>query len=348
VARAGAKVACVIAVVAFAASNAASTAFAAFPGANGKIALGRVNYAPLLNDVATVNPDGSDQASLGVEGSAPAWSPDGSQIAFGSDTGIEVMNSDGTGQRHLTHGYGDSDPTWSPDGKLIAFGNTYGQLYVIGVDGGDLRRIAPGARAYLPAWSPDGSKIAITRLVAPFPPYTREQTEIFTVKPDGSDLTRLTRDPSYDHSAAWSPDGAKIAFVSDRDSNAYEIYTMNADGTDVTRLTLNNLPDSQPAWSPDGTKIAFSAAGVYPDPPGYQIYTMNPDGSDRTAITGWLALYNIGPDWQPIVGPNRSDYKNAAEFCKAERTFLGDEAFGRKYAANADGTNAFGQCVSQN
>ncbi len=66
---------------------------------------------------------------------------------------------------------------------------------------------------------------------------------------DGSGVTRLTNNADADRHPAWSPDGAKIAFHSDRDDN-YEIYVMNADGSDQTRLTNDAAHAYEPAWSP--------------------------------------------------------------------------------------------------
>ncbi len=66
---------------------------------------------------------------------------------------------------------------------------------------------------------------------------------------DGSDQTNLINDPAVDSAPTWSPDGAKIAFYSDRDGNT-EIYVINADGSGVTRLTNNAAIDFAPTWSP--------------------------------------------------------------------------------------------------
>ena len=90
---------------------------------------------------------------------------------------------------------------------------------------------------------------------------------------------------------AWSPDGTKIAFVSDRDGDT-EIYVMNADGSHPTNLTNTSAEDRTPAWSPDGTKIAFvssrdGSAGIY---------VMNADGSNPTRLVG-----NINDDFWPTL-----------------------------------------------
>src|SRR5689334_4791392 len=81
--------------------------------------------------------------------------------------------------------------------------------------------------------------------------------EIYTMKLDGSEVTRLTNNSAYDGEPAWSPDGTKIAFTSARDDNS-EIYVMNADGTEQTRLTHTGSNAGEATWSPDGTKIAFT------------------------------------------------------------------------------------------
>ena len=75
---------------------------------------------------------------------------------------------------------------------------------------------------------------------------------------DGSGQRNLTRSPAHEGIAAWSPDGRKIAFISDRDGNG-EIYVMNADGSRQRRLTLDPASDYAASWSPDGRKIVFVA-----------------------------------------------------------------------------------------
>ena len=113
------------------------------------------------------------------------------------------------------------------------------------------------------------------------------------VAPKPAPATRLTYDEAFDSFPAWSPDGRRIAFDSDRDGNS-EVYVMNADGSGVTRLTYNDAFDVFPAWSPDGRRIAFDS-----DRDGnLEIYVMNADGTGVTRLT----YNNAGdgfPDWSP-------------------------------------------------
>ena len=92
---------------------------------------------------------------------------------------------------------------------------------------------------------------------------------------DGTNAARLTSHAADDDSPAWSPDGSRIAFVSDRDGNR-EIYVMYANGSRPTRLTNAPASDSRPAWSPDGSQIAFTS---FRDASTAAVFVMNADGS---------------------------------------------------------------------
>jgi Tol biopolymer transport system component len=181
---------------------------------------------------------------------------------LGPEAGLYVMNPDGTQVRRLTSEKVDTHPAWSPDGSRIAFVRGFWDpdagIYVMDVDGSDLHRITNGGwgddRPEIdPAWSPDGTRIAFAQ--------EGSNTDIYTVSPDGSGLARLTDGPLMEYQPAWSPDGSRIAFVGynmaagGQPPSSVRLYVMNADGTGVTELGPKNVDG--PSWSPDGSEIAY-------------------------------------------------------------------------------------------
>jgi Tol biopolymer transport system component len=187
----------------------------------------------------------------------PAWSFDGSRIAFISADStwniwheIRIMNADGTGLRGLV-GYNHTlrYPVYSPADTLIAFemrddDSGYSNIWVTGAPG-QLTPQGSGANANH-TWSPDGSKLAFTS--------TRDgKAEIYIMDVDGTNQTRLTYsnwEPFGESTdfPAWTPDGSKIVFASNQTGN-WEIYIMTADGATVTRLTNNAAMDMLPQSS---------------------------------------------------------------------------------------------------
>jgi len=116
---------------------------------------------------------------------------------------------------------------------------------------------------------------------------------IYIMRSDGSDPAQITANAYNDTSPVWSPDGRRIAFVSDRDGSR-EIYVMNADGNEQLNLSRNPAEDWTPAWSPDGKRLAF---GSFRDG-NWEIYVMNADGSSPTRLTRNNAA-DYSPAWSP-------------------------------------------------
>jgi Tol biopolymer transport system component len=147
-----------------------------------------------------MNADGTGLTDLGPGGD-PAWAPDGSRIAFRADSGIWLMNPDGSGRTELVH-FGAS-PTWSPDSTRVAFTRWEEfqgtKLFAIDVDGSDETFLAYGAP--LPDWSPDGSRIVFGQYSGVW---------VVTVGGAGSAYLGSGGAPN------WSPDGGSIAFSTSR------------------------------------------------------------------------------------------------------------------------------------
>jgi Tol biopolymer transport system component len=203
----------------------------------------------------------------------------------------------------FTHVY-DSGPAWSPDGTKIAFisnRNRYFALYTMNADGSNVQLVTdkvlePGG----PAWSPDGGGIAFSAGIGITIEPNKPFGDIYLINVDGSGLTKLTRDSGVNGSPTWSPDGKEIAFASNRDPDGRSrIWVMNADGSNQRRLgdiqnTSNpNFYGGQPSWSPDGTKILFN---------GYrELFVMNADGSNARPLTNdpnRRGMY-FSPRWSP-------------------------------------------------
>jgi Tol biopolymer transport system component len=248
-------------------------------------------------EIYIMDTDGSDPVNLTNNAAGdwyPAWSPDGTRIAFLSSRDgpveIYVMDADGSNQVNLTNNPAwDAEPAWSPDGTRIAFAsNRDGEpdIYVMNADGSNPVRLTNNPPRYSPAWSPDGTRIAFTSLLD-------GDYEIYVMNADGSNPVNLSNDPARDAEPAWSPDGTRIAFQSNRDGND-EIYIMGADGSNPVRLTNHPWQDEYPAWSPDGTRISFTS-GRSGTP---NIWVMGADGSDQVNLTNyWTSEFYSA--WSP-------------------------------------------------
>jgi TolB protein len=252
-------------------------------------------------DIRVAFADGSGSTDLATGPAfefSPVWSPDGTQVAFLSDDDdtfardIYVIDADGSGQRKVVDGRSVTSMSWSPDGETLAFTDG-ANLHVVGVDGTGKRRVLEGYWEHV-AWSPDGTRLLLAGF--PTPRDDAGTFDLWTVRPDGTDLVQLTDDPASDESPSWSPDGTRIAFQ--RNEGVHypdyrkDVYVMNADGTGLRRVTVFQGFDGFPVWSPDGRWLAFSsdrlsnptAEPIGPFPTELSLFITRADGSGGTRM----------------------------------------------------------------
>jgi len=203
----------------------------------------------------------------------PAWSPDGSRVAFsysivkfdytGSlslNRAIWVVNADGTGRRQLTAltpgSVWDDEPQWSTDGKTLVFTRVdlkrkQDAVFTVDVDSGEAVQITPWElnAAGDPEWSPDGNSIV-------FVGHPSDGSEnVYTIRPDGTGLRNLTRQTAGGYrylSSSFSPDGKLIVSARRPASGirAADLVVMKTDGSNLRPITKTRLWESSVDWGP--------------------------------------------------------------------------------------------------
>jgi gamma-glutamyltranspeptidase len=196
----------------------------------------------------------------------PAWSPDGKRLAFSYLDRIWTASPDGRNARPLRPlgAAAERDPAWSPDGKSIAFAADDGQgfnVVVAPAAGGDARTVTTLAGdERWPSWTSDG------RIVFSHRATTRWR--LHAVAASGGHPGPLFTDTAEDdeREGSVSPDGARVAYVSDRESDdgdadiwVAELKPGPRDRVTRTRIVRARGVEAFPAWSPDGSRIAYFA-----------------------------------------------------------------------------------------
>lgn len=245
------------------------------PVSNGRITYA-TNHRRGDQRIYVINADGRSHFEFldnGARDLRPAWSADGTKLAFERSRDIFTVNHDGSDLRRLTTSNADeTSPTWSPDGTRLAFIRS-NDLYTVKADGTEMQKITNlstdvcrlSCNVYDLDWSPDGAKLLFV-----------QSGRLRTCNPDGSELAHLAPTITNVASAAWSPDSARIVIVTGNIlPGPGVIQIINADGSNLTRLTAS-ANNRTPVFSPDGQKLAFVR--------GTELFTMNVDGTDEAKM----------------------------------------------------------------
>ena len=244
--------------------------------------------------------------NTGVPESQPTWSPDGRRIAYtspdqdGRPRVYWVSLADLIPNRLQFGGESDTDPAWSPQGTWIAFaalddeGNSLG-LFLRNPDGVNQLRISESPDRS-PAWSPDGKKLAFVRGICEAregdsPGGDGSHIYVLTVGEEGpiGQAQQVTGSAACDFAPEWSPDGRRLAFITDR-NGGNDIYTVSDRGEDLRWLTRNELQELAVSWGPDG-RIVFES-----QPSGKSdLFVMDVNGEQQ--ILTRTDAPSTQPDW---------------------------------------------------
>ncbi len=213
--------------------------------------------------IMTVSDGKSIRLATGQESSSgPEWSPDGTWIAYqghaGGKSGLMIAHPDGSGMKFLAPMENTNSPlpttgkrlTWSPDGRRIAFVSA-----VPGPETAEATGDPIVIRRYL--YKPDAEE--------GFSHFNdNRRYHIFAVDLASGKIQQLTTGNHYEHSIDWSPNGAEIAFVSNREPNEdqffnYDIFALNVASGAIRRVSATESAEYRPRWSPDGKTLLFQA-----------------------------------------------------------------------------------------
>jgi TolB protein len=252
---------------------------------------------------------------------------------FGQDGRLRLSSEKHFGDiRQLTFGGENAEAYFSSDGKQLIFqskrdGRACDQIYTMNIDGSNVRMVSTGDGRTTCSYFLKGNKRILygsthlgSKECPPNPDFSQgyvwpvyPQYDIFTAKPDGTDIKPLTDTPGYDAEATVSPNGKKIVFTSERNGDL-DVYSMDIDGRNLRRLTTDVGYDGGAFFSPDSKQIVYR--GSHPKTPAetaryknllyrhlvvpttFEIWVMNADGSNKRKITN-LGSGSFAPFFTP-------------------------------------------------
>jgi Tol biopolymer transport system component len=288
-------------------------------------------------DIYTVALNGGEpQRALlnyGTDDVFPAFSPDGTEIAYnswdkewGCDSHLWLMEADGSAPRMVSSPVNAWDETfgWTPDGGLAYtrwpndpacnYGyhsdiyllsrtlETWTEEALVTRPGSEIApEFSPNGRRMVYAYDADDDEVGS--------PGESEQTDVWVARGDGSRHRRLTRTTRLiENDATWSPDGQTIAFSRGSSSASRwwipqgrgSIWLMRPDGSRKRRLTQPGYLDLDPAWSPDGTRLAFTRCYPQNDPPDCAIAMVRLAHPTKVELVAYTEGYiSQQPSWHP-------------------------------------------------
>jgi TolB protein len=229
--------------------------------------------------IVTMNADGTNPVAITTDDTTasetPAWSPDGSKIAFAKAPAdysttfrIYTANADGSNPTALTDGTGYAvSPSWKNDGTKLAYVCDGDQICVMDADGAHNMQLTSGSSNHTsPSFSPDGTQIAYINIATGY-----VQT-IIVMNADGSNPHTISTSTTDADHVSWSPDGTKLLFdASDATQGVTRIYYINLDGTGETVVSPDNQFAFVSAWQPlpaadaDGDSVASAVESAGPN-----------------------------------------------------------------------------------